>query len=236
MKRILWPAPLLLNEPTAEQPTSNLTRRNFLVTLGVLAIAISSKPLTVLADEHSPPQTLKRLISDLAYTTCDPSSAQRISQAIARAPVYGAPAPRTFHDSFSADFIIAARIYPTQTTTGRYFELDRYAFYDAANPCARIKDLNAMELSRITDCGEREFYRTVLSPCSERRQPSTWEDSDFQRTAIAYRSDPAEWTRDYSRSYTDGRRSYLAHGVTSRRRRLPSGAPAREVLLSPEAF
>jgi hypothetical protein len=126
------------------------------------------------------------------------------------------------------------RVYPEETYGSRFFELENLPFYDSRNPCRRNKDLNAFEINRILAGGEREFYGTVVSPCSERRQLAyTCEWETYRKTAEYYTQDPDAWQPIYTRNFTDGSKSYLGFAVKPRTN--AQGRPLKQLLLSPDS-
>jgi len=203
---------------------------------GVLLVTAASllKPTELLALQSNGLDAWRRQLCDFASSIC-PGVSAYISDQIWRATGYWAPGSGDIHQTNVASYFLDLRIQPYTTISGgRYFEFDRYPFYDSHSPCRRIKDVNEMELRRFLHVEERKIYGTVVSPCSERRRLEyQCEQDDFNRTAKAYGSDPAAWEHLYVRNVTDGKKSYYAHAVKPRTNSQQQGV--KQVFLSADS-
>jgi hypothetical protein len=212
----------------------NPNRRSILK--GVLLVTAVSllKPTELLALQGNALDVWRRQLCDFASAVC-PGASAYISDRIWRAAAYWGSGSGDFHQSFAATYVLDLRIQPYSTVNGsRYFEFDRYPFYDSHSPCRRIKDVNEIELKRFLHHEEQKFYGGVVSPCSERRHLETQcELDDFNRTAQAYKTDPKAWEHAYVRNVTDGQKSYYAHAVKPRTSNQQQGE--KQVFLSPDS-
>lgn len=232
MKELLTPSTLIpVQQFNGGAEDRKISRRFFIGGITVAAIIATAKPKGVFASENYAAEDWRRSVNSLVNSIC--YEPQRISNVVNRATVYTTPYGNSFHESFSPNYVLNIRVQPEETITGRIFEFDRFPFYDSRNPCRRTKDLNSLEIWRLTQPGEIQWHGGVLSPCSERRIANKFELEDFSRTANHYRTNPEDWDHVYTRNVTDGRKSYLAHAVSSRTTRTQSGRPAKNLLVSP---
>lgn len=211
-----------------------VSRRSFLMGMGVVAGSMIVKPVQALPGlAYS--GGWKERVCDLADYVCPQPAAERIREAIYRAETSYVTPAADFHGSFASRQIIDAHVYPEATYGSRYFEFERLPYYDSRNPCRRSKDLNLIEIERILNQGEREFYGGVVSPCSERRPVASCgcERDTYRETAASYEEDPNAWEPVYARNFTDGRRSYLGFAVKARTG--GQSRPPRQLFLSPES-
>jgi hypothetical protein len=219
---------------TVEAANGVVSRRNFLMGLGLVAGAVIAKPVHALPGLMDDGGRLKASVGRLVNYICPEPAAGRIRDAINRADTYYVAPSTDFHGSFSSRQIINVQVYPKATYDGRYFELERLPFYDSRNPCRRTKDLNVMEIERILNDRERKYYGVVVSPCSERRQVATCgcERDVYNKTLAYYGEDPRALEPIYTRNFTDGRRSYLGFAVKARMG--APGWPLKQLVLSPD--
>ena len=218
----------------AAKKDSNLNRRSILKGVVLVTAASLLKPTQLLALQSSGLDAWRRLVCDFASALC-PGASAYISDRVWRANGYWSPGSGDIHQTYIASYFLDLRIQPyTTVNDGRYFEFDRYPFYDSHSPCRRIKDVNEMELRRFLNAGERTFYGGVVSPCSERR-PLEYqcEKENFNRTAREYKTDPNAWEHLYLRNVTDGKKSYFAHAVKPRASN--QSQDLKQVFLSPDS-
>lgn len=220
---------------TVKAASGVVSRRNFMVGLGLATGAVIAKPVHALPGLVEDGGRLKASVSRLVNYICPEPTAGRIRDAIDAAEVQYVTPSTDFHGSFSSRQIINVQVYPKATYDGRFFELERRAFYDSKNPCRRTKDLNVMEIERILNDRERRYYGVVVSPCSERRQVATCgcEWDVYNKTLARYGEDPKAFEPLYARNFTDGRRSYLGFAVKARTG--APGWPLKQLLLSPDS-
>ena len=211
----------------------HIERRSFMKSLFVAGVTVTLYPSISLADSYES-ETWKGHISDLVKAICPPSTANWMCSAITQSRVAQAPSPADFHSYFSAPLILVdARISPAQVVCSRFFEIDRFPFFDTQNPCKRIKDLNAHEIRRISYNQEIERFGCVVSPCSERFKPEKDDYPAFYRTVAAYNGDPNDFELNYKRSFNHGRPSW-GYGVTKKGSTGANGKPLKDLLLSSE--
>jgi hypothetical protein len=223
-----------LSDGPVNGPQQFISRRLVLKGLGVLTAVCAFRPQLLLADQFSGLYGWRQLLGEFVTQVCPAPTASRFQSLILNAQAYSAPVATDFHHYYSQPIILDLRISPQLTVNGgRYFEFDRYPFYDSNQPCRRTKDVNDIELRRFLNAGEVEFYGGVVSPCSERRLATQCDLNDFQRTAQYYRTDPAGWEPLYVRNVTDGRRSYLAHAAKPR---VGNRQALKQVFLSPNSL
>jgi hypothetical protein len=235
MKKLILDKHLGLTANTLKAASNTVSRRNFLMGLGLVTGAVIVTPVLALPGVADNGGSWKESVSRLVNYICPEPSAKRIRDAIYRAETYYVVPPTDFHSSFSSRQIINVQTSPEATYGGRYFELARLPYYDSSNPCRRTKDLNVLEIERILNDGEREYYGGVVSPCSERRQLASCgcERNVYNKTVAFYDEDPEAWQPVYTRNFTDGRRSYLGFAVKSRTN--AQGQPLKQLLLSPDS-
>jgi hypothetical protein len=231
---------LSLDKPlgfTASLEAANgaVSRRSFLMGMGLVAGAMLVKPVSALPGLAYDGGHWKETVCRLVDYVCPEPAAARIRDAIYRADTYYAEPSTDFHSSFSSRQIINAQVYPEATRGGRYFEFERLPYYDSRNPCRRTKDLNVLEIERILNGDEQERYGGVVSPCSERRQLASCgcERNVYNKTLAYYSKDSEVWEPVYTRNFTDGSRSYLGFAIkprTSAQSQLPT-----QLLLSPDS-
>lgn len=212
-----------------------VSRRKFLVGMGLMAGAMIARPVHALPHLAYDGSSWKDSVCRLVDNVCPKPAAKRINDSIYRADTYYVAPPADFHGSFSSRELIKAQTYPEATYGERFFELAHLPYYDSQNPCRRTKDLNALEIERILNGGEREYYGGVLSPCSERRQLASCgcEWDVYNNTVAYYGEDPDAWEPLYTRNFTDGKSSYLGFAVTPRTD--AQGRPLKQLLLSPDS-
>jgi len=224
------PTPVLAAE---SNPFVNPSRRGFIKAAGVFAAALAVAPKVALANASYESTEWKQLVINLVYAVGDQRFAQRTADSIRSCSLYSAPTPTNFHEQFSANLILGLRVYPERVGE-RYFEIDRFPFFDTENPCRRYKDLNVREIRQIVTPDEIDTFGTVVSPCNQRQAPDMAYYDHFRRAAEDYDSDPREWNWEYSRPFNNGKKSFLAHGVSHRTSRDSSGRPHKALLLSSE--
>lgn len=235
MKTLIIDRQLGFAAEALEAASGVVSRRNFLMGLGLVTGAMIVKPVRALPGRTYEDGSWKASVSRLVNYICPEPAAGRIRDAIDRADTYyGAPST-DFHSSFSSRQILNAQVYPETTYGDRYFELARLPYYDSRNPCRRTKDLNVLEIERILNRGERQYYGGVVSPCSERRQLASCgcERNVYNKTLAYYQQDPEAWESLYTRNFTDGRRSYLGFAIKPRTN--AQGQPLKQLLLSPDS-
>lgn len=224
------PTPVLAAE---RNPLVYPSRRGFIKAAGVFAAALAVTPKLALANASYEAAEWRQLVINLVYAIGDQSFAQRTANSIRGCSIYPAPTPADFHEQFSARSILSLRVYP-QMVGERYFEIDRWPFFDTENPCRRCKDLNVREISQIVLPDEIKTFGAVVSPCGYREPPDTAYSDHFRRAAEDYDTDPREWNWEYSRPFNNGQQSFLGHGVSHRTSRDSSGRPHKALLLSSE--
>lgn len=195
------------------------------------AVLATAKPQSVLASTDYGAEEWKRTVKTLVSCIC--VQPQRIIQVVSNASHSYASYGNTFHERFSPFYALYFQVSPERTITDRYFEFDRFPFYDSKNPCRRTKDLNSIEILTLTSQSEVDWYGGVMSPCSERRVADSTELDDFRRTAHVYKTDHRDWNHVYTRNVTNGKKSYLAHAASSRSTTTASGEPTKTLFVSP---
>jgi hypothetical protein len=217
-----------------EATNGAVSRRNFLIGMGLVAGAIIVKPVYALPG-FAYDGGWKESVCNLVDYICPQPAARRIREAIYQAGTSYVTPSADFHGSFSSRQIISAQIYPEATYGDRYFELASLPYYDSHNPCRRTKDLNVLEIARILNEGEQKYYGGVVSPCSERRQLASCgcERDVYNKTVAYYEEDPEAWEPVYTRNFTDGKESYLGFAVKPRAN--AQGQLLKQLLLSPDS-
>ncbi|HEX8129635.1 MAG TPA: hypothetical protein VF527_11090 [Pyrinomonadaceae bacterium] len=235
MKTLIFGKQFGSTADSLEAANGAVSRRNFLVGMGLVTGTVLIKPATALHGFAYNGGSWKESVCKLVDYICPQLTAGHIREAIYRADSYHAAPSADYHGSFSSRQIINAQVYPKVTHGGRYFEFSRLPYYDSHNPCRRTKDLNVLEIERILNDGEREYYGGVVSPCSERRQLASCgcERDAYDKTVTYYKEDPKAWEPLYVRNFTDGRRSYLGFAVKPRTNAY--GQPLKQLLLSPDS-
>jgi len=235
MKTLILDRPLGVATDAHGAANGAVSRRRFLAGLGLVTGVMIAGPVRALPGFAAEGGSWKDSVASLVNYICPEPAAGRIRDAIYRADTYYVAPSTDFHNSFSSRQIINAQIYPEASYNGRYFELAGLPFYDSRNPCRRSKDLNPLEIARILNGGEREYYGGVVSPCSERRQLASCgcERDVYNKTLVYYKQDPAAWEPVYTRNFTDGRKSYLGFAVKARVN--AQGQPLKQLLLSPDS-
>lgn len=213
----------------------NVARRTFLKSAGAFSGMLFFEPMLALGDGFAPSEVWKQTVTNFVLRVLPNQTGQSINAVIMRSSVSQSPGARTFHDYYGPRLVIEAQLMPASTSDGRFFELDRVPLYDSHNPCRRIKELNRVEILTITDPRIVAIYDTIVSPCSERRPPQHGgEYNNFCRTASEYGVRPETVTREYTRNFTDGKKSYLGHGVSFPSNLDPQGKPRKALLLASE--
>jgi hypothetical protein len=217
MKMLLFGRHLGLASDSLES-TGGVPRRKFLVGLGLVAGTMIVKPVRALPGLAYDSSGWKESVGRLVSHICEEPAAGRIRGAIYSADTYYAAPQTDFHSTFSSRVIIDAQIDPEATYGDRYFELASLPYYDSRNPCRRTKDLNVLEIERILNGDEQDYYGGVVSPCSERRRLASCgcERNVYNKTLAHHNEDPAAWEPVYTRNFTDGRRSYLGFAIKPR--------------------
>ena len=102
---------------------------------------------------------------------------------------------------------------------GYYVQLNPYLRCDDDTPLADYKDLSIPEIQGIAR--DENCYGTVLSPCSQRREPHRRYHADLINTCKRYRLDlnHHHLEFEYVRYFRDRCRSYPSYGVKIDRRR-----------------
>ena len=140
----------------------------------------------------------------------------------------------SFHGQFSSPYAFSEQLPPCATRYGTTFELAGLPYFDSQRPARRTKDLNEIEITRLIDPDEVRYYGCVLSPCSERRPPTSDDYAKFSRTVQTYGGEPRAYNLDYVRNVSDGRTDHgqlHAYGVTGRVNN-PDGSPRKNLFLS----
>jgi len=197
------------------------SRRAFLRLLGLGTLAtfvcgeVWAEPYTVWpTEDENDPTTWKRRLCTFTSAILPPAWSRFTNEQIAQAP-YHYGVDNSFSSRFSSPVRLAIRIAPIAT---RYddvtFELDALPYYDRMNPCRRSKDLNSVELARLLNPEELEYYGCVLSPCSL-RQPLTAQDQRFYQRTVSddYQINPRAYVPQYARNFTDGEHVHRAIGA-----------------------
>lgn len=142
---------------------------------------------------------------------------------------------RHFHGQFSSPYAFSEQLQPCTSRYGHtVFEVAGLPYFDSERPCRRSKDLNEIEIVRLTDPKEVAYYGCVLAPCSERRPPTSNDQALFARTVREYNGDPRAYNLDYVRNVSDGRADHpqlYAYGATGRVNN-PNGSPRKNLFLS----
>lgn len=218
-----------------EAASGGVSRRRFLMGAGLAAGVMLVEPARALPGFAYEGDGWKETVCSLVDHVCPEPAAERIREAIQQAETYSVTPASDFHGSFSSGRVINARVSPEATYGNRFFEFSRLPYYDSRKPCRRAKDLNMMEIERILNLEEQEYYGGVVSPCSERRQLASCgcERNVYQKTLADYEDDPGAWEPLYVRNFTDGARSFLGFAVRSRAN--DGGGRVRQLLLSPDS-
>src|SRR5712671_143010 len=203
---------------TESSPLPN--RRNFLKTLGlagVVGVGLSLAPKQLFADPakaYLNPATnpaawlascddwrscVQRFVRIIAAS--DPAMAKWINDQLEDSEVEAAPRYSGFHYRYAPSHAFSNKIDRKEVICGNGFMVDLFPYYGVDCTCPSFFDLNAPEMTRLTNRTEMEYYNCVLAPAGSRVDT---DDSDHARyeklRATNYKNhDPDDWRLRYKR-------------------------------------
>jgi len=212
---------------------ASVKRRHFMQTLGLVAAGLALYPKIAVAEPAEAGQwrdTVTKFVEKICND--DNRQAQTINTQIYQSSVNYAPAPTTFHATYSAPLIFATRVLPQRVVCSNGFQVYWFPAYDIYHPCRGLNDLNAFEMRRITNQKEVAQYGCVVAPTNSRGAIEYGDHADYNQTVASYGINPRDFKPEFKRVFTGKGRSRFGYQVVHKSQVGLSGKPLRDVLLS----
>lgn len=222
--------------PSASEKATQVKRRQFLQTAGLVGVGLALAPKIALAQD-SDFARWRDTVNGLVYTVCTDRRAQVISSRLSSARLDWRLRTSDFHYYYAAPLIfVGTTISPEEVMCGNGFEVNQFPFYDARCPCENVTDLNAFEIRRVINSGEIERYGCVLTPHGRRTSLAYADHANYHRTASSYGLNPNQYQPEAKRIFKrkTGRAVYGFQIAAKADLEANVSKPRRDVLLSSE--
>lgn len=220
-----------------------IKRRHFLQTLGIVGVGLAFSPKQIFAN---PPNGIlvdpvlgeqwRACVTSFVDIVCAdlPDTARWINSQLQSARIGNAPRYDGLHYYYASPHIFVDTLIDPQVVICRNgFMVNQFPYYGVDCSCPSLNDLNAPEISRITNQTEMNFYGCVLAPNGARVQFEENDHADYNRTIRNYSHDPNQWRPAYKRILTKKNgQAYRAYGLAHKTETDANGKAKGDVIIS----